>query len=107
MKLPRHAARRLGAILAAAIVVYAGDALSLALDFPKRPPRSTVHVRRYYAVKLKNGNTEFLFDEPADAPCVNSLFPHGGYAPCWYLARHNEQRVNVDAGPSRPWINTP
>lgn len=55
----------------------------------------SVVVRRYYAVAQKNGKTEFLFDPPQSWTCVNSLFPHSGYPPCWYLARHPEQRTDI------------
>jgi hypothetical protein len=60
-----------------------------------RQAYGSVVVRSYYAVLQKNGKTEFLFDPPAPWACVNSLFPHGGYQPCWYLARHPEQRTDI------------
>jgi hypothetical protein len=54
-----------------------------------------VTVTHYDAVQQKNGKTEFLFDPPQVQTCVNSLFPHAGYAPCWYLQRHTEQRTDI------------
>jgi hypothetical protein len=54
-----------------------------------------ITVTHYDAVKQKNGKTEFLFDPPQAQPCVNSLFPHEGYQPCWYLQRHPEQRTDI------------
>jgi hypothetical protein len=60
-----------------------------------RQPFGTVTVHRYYAVQKKNGKTEFMFNPPADEPCVHSLFPHLGYDPCWRLARHPEQRIDI------------
>jgi len=54
-----------------------------------------VTVNSYEAVRQKNGKTEFLFDQPQAQTCVNSLFPHAGYAPCWYLQRHTEQRTDI------------
>jgi hypothetical protein len=54
-----------------------------------------VTVTNYDAVQQKNGKTEFLFDPPQAQTCVNSLFPHAGYLPCWYLQRHTEQRTNI------------
>jgi hypothetical protein len=54
-----------------------------------------VTVTHYDAVQQKNGKTEFLFDPPEGQTCVNSLFPHAGYAPCWYLQRHPEQRTDI------------
>jgi len=55
----------------------------------------SVVVRHYYAVLEKNGKTTFLFDPPQDWPCVNTLFPHAGSMPCWYLKRHPEQRTDI------------
>jgi hypothetical protein len=55
----------------------------------------SVTVRHYYAVLQKSGKTTFMFDPPQPWTCVNALFPHGGYLPCWYLARHPEQRTDI------------
>jgi hypothetical protein len=60
-----------------------------------RQPFGQVTVTHYDAVQQKNGKTEFLFDPPQEQTCVNSLFPHAGYAPCWYLQGHTEQRTNI------------
>ena len=55
----------------------------------------SVVVRHYYAVLEKNGKTTFLFEAPQPWTCVNSLFPHAGSMPCWYLRRHPEQRTDI------------
>lgn len=55
----------------------------------------SVTVRRYYAVPQKNGKIEFIYADPLDRTCVHSLFPHSGDPPCWYLAQHPEQRINM------------
>jgi hypothetical protein len=60
-----------------------------------RDPYGSVVVSHYYAVLLKNGKTQFIFDPPAPETCVNALFPHSGMQPCWYLKRHPEQRTNI------------
>ena len=60
-----------------------------------RQAYGSVVVRNYYAVAQKNGKTEFLFYPPAPWTCVNSLFPHADYPPCWYLKRHTEQRTDI------------
>ena len=61
----------------------------------KRNPYGSVVVRRSYAVAQKNGKTQFIFEPPAPENCVNSLFPHSGMQPCWYLRRHPEQRTDI------------
>jgi hypothetical protein len=58
-------------------------------------PFGFVTVQSYYAVGQKNGKTEYLFDPPQPQTCIHSLFSHAGYAPCWYLSRHSEQRTDI------------
>ncbi len=55
----------------------------------------TVSIKRYYAVGLKNGKTEMMYAEPENRTCVNSMFPHRGYSPCWYLRRHNVKQIDI------------
>jgi hypothetical protein len=83
-------------IIVAAALVYGADYLSLRYRIPNhREQFGTVQIERYYAVPLKDRKTEYMFDEPSSQTCVNSLFPHFGYTPCWYLSRHRRQEVNV------------
>jgi len=85
------------------IAVYLGDYFSLRFSIPNRPMYDSVIVRELYAVKLKNKQTEYMFQPPAPQECVNSLFPHFGDSPCWYLKRHTRQQVNVDSGQPHFW----
>jgi hypothetical protein len=83
------------AVLALA-VAYAVDYVVLRYRMlTNRNPFGTVTVRPYYAVPRKDHKTEFLFDDPRDETCVHSLFPHTGDTPCWYLARHQEKRIDM------------
>jgi hypothetical protein len=41
------------------------------------------------------GVFRYIFNPPQAVTCVNSIFPHGGYAPCWYLQRNKEQRTDI------------
>jgi len=52
-------------------------------------------VNHYYAVPEKSGKTEFIFDPPQTQTCANALFPRAGYAPCWWLRKHTDQRTNM------------
>ena len=36
-----------------------------------------------------------MYDRDIDRPCANTLFPHSGYPPCWYLRRHKEQQTKI------------
>jgi hypothetical protein len=85
------------------ILVFLADFLSLKYRIPSREPYGSVTVRELYAVKLKNKQTEYMFQPPEQQECVNSLFPHFGDPPCWYLKRHTRQQVNVDSGQPHFW----
>lgn len=103
--LPRQNLRtRLRRIFLVAILSVVGTAaIAFALDYAafrvraatNRNAFGSVMVRHYYAVLQKNGKTVFMFDPPQPWTCVNSLFPHAGYLPCWYLRRNPEQETNI------------
>ncbi|MGB5154340.1 MAG: hypothetical protein WBN74_11900, partial [Candidatus Sulfotelmatobacter sp.] len=59
-----------------------------------RQPFAQIVVTSYDAVPQKSGKTQFIFHPPQPLTCVNALFPHAGYVPCWYLQRHTEQVTN-------------
>jgi hypothetical protein len=84
-----------GSLILAAVLVYAGDYLSLRYQIPNRPQYGSVMVTREWAIPQKDRKTEFDFDPPAPQTCVNSWFPHFGDPPCWYLSRHPMQKVDV------------
>ena len=76
--------------------IYAGDYVSLRYRIPhNRPQFGTVTVTEMYAIHEKNSKTEYQFPPPQDQVCVESLFPHFGYAPCWYLRRHIQKRIDI------------
>ena len=77
------------------IVLYAGDFVALRC---REKQFGRVQVRRLYAVKMRNRQTAYLPEEAQEASCVNSLLPQMGFAPCWYLARHRVQTIDVNAG---------
>jgi hypothetical protein len=83
--------------------VFVVTALAYPLDYAlfyyrlstNRQPFGQITVTSYDAVLQKSGKTEFLFNPPEQRTCVHALFPRQGYQPCWYLARHTEQRTNI------------
>ena len=77
-------------------LVYAGDYVSVRYRIPhNRSQFGTVAVTEMYAIHEKNSKTEYQFPPPQDQACVQSLFPHFGYPPCWYLRRHTNQRIDI------------
>lgn len=79
-----------------AALVYGGDYFSVRYKVPKgREPFSNVTVQPYYAIHQKNGKTEYDYAQPQTQVCVQSLFPHFGYDPCWYVKRHTDKRIDI------------
>jgi hypothetical protein len=77
-------------------VSYAGDYVALRIPIPKgRAAYDTVIVRPYYDVGLKSGKSDLYFLDAQKETCVNSLFPHFGLKPCWYLRRHTHPRITL------------
>ena len=84
----------LGALSAA--LAYFGDYGLLRFRIASgKNPFGTVIVTPYYAVPRKDKKIEFMFDDPRDETCVNSLFPHLGDSPCWYLRGHKQKRIDL------------
>ena len=48
----------------------------------------------YYATMLKSGRTEVFYDQPQTEVCIQALFPHAGYRPCWYAVRSRVRTVS-------------
>lgn len=86
-------------------VLYALDYLSMRLKIPARDPVGSVTVHTYYAVKLKNGKTEFDYVGDHEVNCSNSLLPQYRLKPCWYAVRHTEEQIPIDSGnPNNPHL---
>ncbi|MGZ4787978.1 MAG: hypothetical protein ACXVZV_02490 [Terriglobales bacterium] len=84
------------AAVAALLVVYVGDYFVLRYRISaQKNPFGEITVQPYYAMHLKNGKTEFSFQPEQQERCVNSLFPHLGLTPCWYLRRHPDKRTDI------------
>ena len=87
------------AVVTALIVIACVYAVDFAIVRIRMASKSSVFgsvaVRPYYAVPQKNKKTEFIFDDPQEQTCVHALFPQAGNMPCWYLARHSEQRIDM------------
>lgn len=92
----KSARRALLGIALVFALVYAADYLSVRYRIPRsRQPLGSVEMQPYYAVPLKDGKTEFIFLKPEQQVCVRSLFPHLGHAPCWYLRRNRDKRIDI------------
>ena len=55
-----------------------------------------VDMQRMLAIQMKGNKIEYTMDRTQSAQmqqCVNSLFPHAGLKPCWYLIRQSQKPV--------------
>ena len=76
--------------------LYLGDYLLVGYRIAKTcDPFGVVNIEPYYAVRQKNGKDELYFLPPETQTCVNSLFPHFGCSPCWYVNRKKVKRIAV------------
>lgn len=92
----RIAALSLTTLIAIAVLVYGVDYLVWQYKFATgHAPYGTVTVQFYYAIQEKNGKTEYDYQPPQPDTCVNSLFPHAGYTPCWYERKHPEKAIRI------------
>jgi hypothetical protein len=77
-------------LIAAVALVYSGDyfwAKHLMAGGGSNA-LGTVMVQREWDIPRKDGRVEFDMDPPEAESCIHSMFPHFGYTPCWYAARH-------------------
>jgi hypothetical protein len=92
----RQLKRLVIALLVLLVVVYAGEDLSVRYRIPKdREPFGAVEVQRYFAVHLKSGKTEINYDKSENEVCTNSIFPHLGFNPCWYVRQHTRKMIDI------------
>lgn len=92
----KTAAFSLIAVIAACVLLYAVDYLIWRYKLSTgQGPYGTVAVQFYYAIEEKNGKTEYDYQPPQPDTCVNSLFPHAGYTPCWYERKHPEKEIKI------------
>jgi hypothetical protein len=61
----------------------------------------SVDVQIMWAIKQKDNRIDYELGDTETRPCVHSLFPQMGYAPCWYLSRHKNQTITVGSIPRR------
>jgi hypothetical protein len=92
-------------LVGAGVLLYVLDLISLRAGIPHRDQLGSVTMHTYYAVKLKNGKTEYDYAGDQVVNCSNSLFPQMGVSPCWYAVRHTDQQITIDSGnPNNPHI---
>ncbi len=84
------------ATLAFAIFLYGADYLVLKIKASHDGGASafgTVSVE--YGTPMKDGRVEIFTDQTQTVTCVNSMFPHMGYNPCWYVRKNQMQLIGA------------
>jgi hypothetical protein len=79
-----------------AAVTFVGDYIWLRvrmLNQKSGNPFDSVHLERVIAIQTKSGLYNLTSAPPEDRPCVHSIFPHVGLAPCWYVKRLNDKPI--------------
>jgi len=91
---PKTLLKWAGAVLVAiAALVYAGDFVWFEFRIHYVKPNGPLEtVTFFYATGVKGGKVEVFYDQPQTQICVHSIFPHGGYRPCW---RFNRSRIQL------------
>ncbi len=78
------------ALLVAAALTYAVDYAVARVRLGRGSALSTIEVARLVAIPQKSGKTELDYAGSETVTCVRSIFPHFGYAPCWYVSRNGD-----------------
>jgi hypothetical protein len=86
----------LAALVAAAVALYAGDFAWFEYRMQNAKPNDPLETMTfYYATDIKGGKVEVFDDQPQTAICVHSIFPHGGYKPCWRFGPSGIVRISL------------
>lgn len=82
--------RRASLIAGAALcVLYIGDYAALRYRMARGGSDAALGtVTVLYGAPLKDGKVRVFTDQPEMETCVRAIFPHLGYAPCWYARSH-------------------
>jgi len=91
--------RILAAAVLASALLYGVDYgwFRVRLLHPKpNDPLESIRALRVLAIPEKSGKTSYEIDQvnpEQTVTCVHSLFPHGGYSPCWYMKPRINQPI--------------
>jgi len=77
------------------LLAYLADWARLAFA-GSRQVYEDVRVDQVYTDTNKWNQLEYSRGTPVTERCVDALFPHGGYRPCWYVKKHTMNVTNTD-----------
>jgi hypothetical protein len=76
------------------LFVYVGDDVIVRLRIASKGSAPFGSVQVLSVTPLKNGRVD-IYADPTPEECLHSLFPHLGYAPCWYLTQSPIKRIGL------------
>jgi hypothetical protein len=77
-------------------LVYAADYVSIHVPIPAgRAQFGTLQVKPFYAVPMKDGKTEYMYEDVQTETCSHSLFPQYGHSPCWRESGKPEKQLKL------------
>ena len=76
-------------------IAYALDAATVAFS-GSRQMYEDIRVDQVYTATNKWHEIEYSRGLPVTERCIDALFPHGGYRPCWYVKKHTMNVTNTD-----------
>ncbi len=86
----------LGLLVVAAVVIFLCEDIAVAHHIPPyRHPIGEIQVHRTYLLHKAREKVTILPAEWQSQDCVRAIFPHGGHPPCWWVAHHIEQEVEM------------
>jgi hypothetical protein len=82
-------------------MLYCGDYVVIKIWAAKSPSAAftVMKYRSTMAIPHKDGRQEFVFGDPITETCVNSLFPHFGDRPCWYVRSQSHTPIPMSIVP--------
>jgi hypothetical protein len=91
MSIKRWMTRGVQILVAALVLLYAGDWAVTRFRITHGTAFQTVQVHQFLATPLKGQKEEFDYDGDAAATCTRSIFPQADNPPCWWLKRNTTQ----------------
>jgi len=79
-------------LVAVPAVCYLGDSAAVSV---RGNPTSKVTIKQYLAIPQKGNRLQYVPAESVTEECIESLFPHGGDRPCWYVTTHTRRQIDM------------
>jgi hypothetical protein len=83
-------ARAVAAVLLVALLAYPVDWAIWRIRVAQGGGMGNFQVNRVTVAELKGGKEDYYLDGTTIVSCSSSLYPQGGYTPCWWVKRHPE-----------------